>query len=78
MNRLNGEEGDKKYEEENIKKIKDVLLSIKLTRWHQDQPLDADSYLDKDGEEEEKDLINDWEVHARVEGDEEHLLDHDR
>ena len=77
MDRLDGEEGDKEYEKENIEKIKDVLLSIKLTRRHQDQPLDADSYLDKDREEEEKDLVDDWKVHTGIERDEEHLLDHD-
>ena len=54
-----------------------MLLSIKLTRRNQHQPLNADSYLDQDAEEEEKDLVNDWEVNPSVERDEKDLLDHD-
>ena len=77
VDRLDGEEGDEEDEEEYVEKIEDVLLSIKLTRRHQNQPLDADHYLDKDAEEEEEDLVNDRKVHPSVEGDEEHLLDHD-
>ena len=42
VDRLDWEEGDKEYEEEYIEEIKDMLLSIKLTRRHQNQPLDAD------------------------------------
>ena len=54
-----------------------MLLSIKLTRRHQNQPLDADGYLEQDAEEEEKNLVNDWEVNPSVERDEKDLLDHD-
>ena len=54
-----------------------MLLSIKLTRRHQNQPLDADGYLDQDAEEEEKNLVNDWEVNPCVERDEKDLLDQD-
>ena len=54
-----------------------MLLGIKLTKRHHKQPLDADGYLDQDAEEEEKNLVNDWEVNTSVERDEKDLLDHD-
>ena len=54
-----------------------MLLGIKLTKRHHKQPLDADGYLDQDAEEEEKNLVNDWEVNPSVERDEKDLLDHD-
>ena len=55
-----------------------MILSAELTWRHQNQPLGADGYLNKNAEKEEKNLVNNRKVHPGVEGDEEHLLDHDR